>query len=389
MACATSLKDGLLRRIHRDKEDAMTTLPIQALVYSPQDGLEVQEISIRAPKGHEVRVQVKASGVCHSDLHMIDGDWPVEERIVPGHEASGIIESIGEQVTGLAVGDRVVLSWFPPCGTCAACDRGEQWLCTGNMCNEHRLPDGSTALSSDGEEIYPFIGVGALAEYVVVPETAAVRVSDDLPFEIGALIGCSVATGVGAVLNTARVEAGQSAIVIGCGGVGQATIAGLVLAGASHVIALDLSAERLELAGRIGATHTLDGSAEDLVEQLAAIIPGGVDFVFEAVGRVETINQAISLVRAGGAVVLEGLTSVEARVPLDAYAIAAEGKRILGCNYGSTVAGRDFVKLSERYLSGELPIDPLVGDKITLSGAIDAFEDMRHARGGRAVVVFD
>lgn len=367
----------------------MTTLPMQALVYSPQDGLEVREVSIRAPRGQEIRVKVRASGVCHSDLHMIDGDWPVEERMVPGHEASGIVESIGDDVSGLAVGDRVVLSWFPPCGDCLACQRGQEWLCTGNMCNEHRLPDGSTALALDGEEIYPFIGVGALAEYVVVPQSAAVRVPDELPFEIGALIGCSVATGVGAVLNTADVQAGQSAIVIGCGGVGQATIAGLVLAGAAQIIAVDLSAERLELARSIGATHTLIGSDADLAEQVAAIVPGGVDFVFEAVGRVETINQAISLVRAGGAVVLEGLTSVEARVPVDAYALAAEGKRLLGCNYGSTVAARDFPRLADRYLSKELPIEPLVGDRITLPGAIGAFEDMRHARGGRAVVVFE
>ena len=367
----------------------MTSLSIQALVHSPTDGLAVHELTLRAPRGSEVRVQVKASGVCHSDLHLIDGDWPSEERLVPGHEAAGVVEAIGEDVTGLAVGDHVVLSWFPPCHRCAACARGEQWLCTGNMCNEHRLPDGGTALSQDGVDVYPFIGVGALAEYVVVPEAAAIKVSDELPFAIGALIGCSVATGVGAVLNTAQVRAGQAAAVIGCGGVGQATIAGLVLAGADPIVAIDLAPDRLELARTVGATHVLAGDDPDLAGALAAAVPGGLDYVFEAVGRVETIGQAIELVNPGGAVVLEGLTSLDARVPLDAYTLAAQGKRLLGCNYGSSVASRDFPALAERYLAGALPLDALVGPEITLPGAIDAFEDMRHARGGRAVVVFD
>ena len=367
----------------------MTSLSIQALVHSPTDGLAVHELDLRAPRGTEVRVRVMASGVCHSDLHLIDGDWPSGERLVPGHEAAGVGESVGEGVTDLAVGDHVVLSWFPPCHRCAACKRGEQWLCTGNMCNEHRLPDGSTALSQDGAEVYPFIGVGALAEYVVVPETAAIKVPDALPFTIGALIGCSVATGVGAVLNTAQVRPGQAAAVIGCGGVGQATIAGLVLAGAHPVVAIDLAADRLELARAVGATHAVAGNAPDLAAQIAAAAPDGLDYVFEAIGRVETINQALDLVNPGGAVVLEGLTSLDARVPLDAYTLAAEGKRLLGCNYGSSIASRDFPALAERYLAGDLPLDVLVGSEISLAGAIDAFEDMRHARGGRAVVVFD
>ncbi|WP_313404519.1 alcohol dehydrogenase catalytic domain-containing protein [Aeromicrobium sp.] len=366
----------------------MTSLRTRALVHSTPDGLTVRELDVRAPRGDEVRVRVRASGVCHSDLHLIDGDWPSDEELVPGHEAAGVVESVGDDVLGLQPGDHVVLSWFPPCGDCVACGRGQQWLCTGNMCNEHRLPDGGTAYSADGRDVFPFIGVGALSEYVVVPEAAAVKVPDELPFEIGALIGCSVATGVGAVVNTAGVSAGQAAVVIGCGGVGQATIAGLALVGASPIIAIDLSAERLEAARGVGATHVVDGGASDVAAQVAAIAAEGVDFVFEAVGHVATISQAIALVAPGGAVVLEGLTAADRAVPLDAYAVAAEGKRILGCNYGSTVAARDFPRLASQYLSGELPLDTLVGPRISLPDAIGAFEDMRRARGGRAVVVF-
>ena len=362
---------------------------MRALVHSTREGLVEREVHIREPCGHEVRVRVRASGVCHSDLHLIDGDWPSDEWLVPGHEAAGVVESVGELVTDLAAGDHVVLSWFPPCDDCAACRRGQEWLCTGNMCNEHRLPDGSTALRLEGEAIYPFIGVGALAEYVVVPENAAIKVPDELPFDIGALIGCSVATGVGAVLNTAAVEPGQTALVLGCGGVGQATVAGLALAGAGTVIAVDMAQERLDLARNLGATHTVLASADDMREQIRAAAPLGVDVAFEAIGLAETINQAIEVVRSGGAVVLEGLTSLDARVPLDAYSLAAEGKRLLGCNYGSSVAARDFPRLAGQYLAGELPLGPLVGERISLSQAIGAFEDMRNARGGRAVVTFD
>lgn len=367
----------------------MTTLLSRALVHSSEAGLVVSELQVRAPRGQEVRVKVRASGVCHSDLHLVDGDWPSDEELVPGHEAAGIVESVGEDVEGLAPGDPVVLSWFPPCGACVACSRGQQWLCSGNTCNDHRLMGGGeTAYSLDGREVYPFIGVGALSQYVVVHQAAAVKVTDELPFDIGALIGCSVATGVGAVVNTAEVTAGQAAVVIGCGGVGQATVAGLALVGATPIIAVDLSDERLEQARTVGATHTVNASG-DVAGEIAAIASSGVDVVFEAVGHVQTIVQAIELVAPGGAVVLAGLTAVDQPVPLDAYAIAAEGKRILGCNYGSTVAERDFPRLAERYLADELPLGPLVGRHITLDEAIGAFEDMRQARGGRAVVVFE
>lgn len=359
----------------------------QALVFSPDSGtLRVRTITVRSPEPGEVRVRVGASGVCHSDLHVLNGDWPCRDQLVLGHEAAGSVESVGDGVERVSEGDRVVLSWVPPCGACAACVRQLPWLCAGSKSSEHRLAAGDTAFDVDGQAVYPFLGIGGFSEYVVVPEQAAIPVPDALPYDVGALIGCCVATGVGAVRNIAEVPPGATALVLGCGGVGQSTIAGLSLAAARSIVAVDISEQRRSQALAGGATTTL--SADELDRNTEQYAVDGFDFVFETVGAAETIGQAVELVRPGGTVILEGLTAAGETVPVDVYDVVASGKRILGCNYGASIVHRDFPRLAAEYLDGSIRLDHLLGERIGLGDVNDAFEDMRAGRGARAMVTF-
>lgn len=364
--------------------------PTRAMVLDPYGQLVSRQLSLRAPRGTEVLIQMRAAGVCGSDLHLVDGDWATEEAVVPGHEAAGVVTAVGDSVADLEVGDHVVVSWFPHCGDCASCHRGDVWACQGTQASSNRLPDGSTPFVTDtSAAVYPFIGVGAFSEYAVVPETAAIKVPRELPFEIGALIGCSVATGVGAVTNTVQVQPGDTALVMGCGGVGLATVAGLKLAGASRIIAVDLSAERLAAATAAGATHAIMANDSDFDRSVAEAAPEGIDYAFEAIGRVDTILRALDLVRPGGTLVLEGLTATGVSLPIDAYSFTESGKRLVGCNYGSSVPHRDFPELARLYLTGALALDDFIGQRIGLDDVPQAFAALRQGQGGRSVVVFD
>ncbi|QZY51225.1 zinc-binding dehydrogenase [Leucobacter tenebrionis] len=356
-----------------------------AIVFEPGAGLRVREVSVRAPRAGEVAVEIRAAGVCHSDLHILNGDWPEERPLVLGHEAAGVVTEVGEGVE-LQPGDHVVLSWFAPCGRCDRCASGKAWLCTGTRAVENVLPDGGTAFSSNGEEVWPFLGLGAFTGTVVVPRSAAIKVAPELPFEVGALLGCAVTTGVGAAVNTAQVRPGETAVVVGCGGVGLATIMGLRLAGAGTIVAVDLSAERREAAERFGATVTLDGAAVDVVAWCQEHL-GGADYAFEAVGSPRLIEQLPAMIRAGGAAVVVGMPPIGAKVPIDAFDLADQGKRILGCNYGSSVAAIDIPRLAGLYLAGRLPLDQLVGATRPLREAELAFEDLKAGIGLRGILI--
>ena len=252
----------------------------------------------------------------------------------------------------------------------------------------NRLPDGSTATTTlDDEPVWPFLGLGAFAERVVVPAAAAVVVPDELPFEIGALIGCSVTTGIGAVTSTAKVPYGASAVVFGCGGIGQSIILGLQLAGADPIIAIDLDPRRRAQAENLGATATLDGAAPNLVATVQEMTDGGADYVFEAIGRTSTIEQCPPMLRAGGVAVLAGMTAIGARASIDPFDLADQGKSILGCNYGSSVPAVDFPRIARLYLSGRLPLDALIGRTRPLGEVNTALEDLRAATGLRTVLI--
>jgi S-(hydroxymethyl)glutathione dehydrogenase/alcohol dehydrogenase len=346
-----------------------------------------EPIEVSAPGPGCVAVDIRATGVCHSDLHVVDGDWTATRPLVLGHEGSGVVSAVGDGVVDVAPGDRVVLSWFAPCRRCANCAAGRSWLCTGTRALENVLPDGSTAFADEsGEPVWPYLGLGTFTERVVVPEAAAIRVPDALPFEIGALIGCSVTTGVGAVINTARVRAGESAAVVGCGGVGLSVVQGLRLAGADPIIAIDVSDEKLDAALELGATDAIRG---DLLDAAAEIRDrfGGVDYAFEAIGRVPTIESLPSMLAPGGSAVLVGLTAEGARARIDPFDLADQGKSILGCNYGSSVAAVDIPRLARLQLSGMLNLESLIGRVRPLSDAPDALDDLRRGVGRRSVLV--
>ncbi|MBP2215247.1 alcohol dehydrogenase catalytic domain-containing protein [Arthrobacter sp. CAN_C5] len=363
------------------------TISSRAAVHRGGSSLEITQIEVAAPGPGTALVRLGASGVCGSDRHVLDGEWEMPSPTVMGHEGAGVVEAIGEGVEDVAVGDHVVLSWFYPCRRCTACLSGRAFVCTGSRSEECLLPDGSTPLSENGTPVYPYLAVGSMSEYTVVPESAAVKIPSDVPFEVASLLGCSVSTGVGAVVNDAMVAPGRSAVVVGTGGVGLSIIMGLNLVGAHPIIAVDLSEEKLAIARRFGATHSVI-SGPDSQEQIRSITGGGADYAFEAIGRKDTIESLPGLLVRGGTAVLVGLPPADQTINFDGLALAEGGIRIVGSNYGSTVPGRDFPRLAALYLAGKLPVDELISDRIRLDQVNEAFEAMRRGERARSVIVF-
>jgi len=360
-----------------------------AVLSAPHEPLRVESLELDDPGPAEVRVRYGASGVCHSDLHCIDGEWTVPLPLVLGHEGAGTVEALGPGVTGLAVGDRVILSWRYSCGHCRACVRGRSWACTNTRMGDSTLDDGTLRFQrGDGTEVYQYLSVGTFAEAAVVPAQAAIPVPPELPFDVACLIGCGVTTGVGAVVNTAEVEAGASVCVIGCGGVGLSVVMGAVLAGAHPIIAVDVEDEKLQQAVDIGATHTVRGDA-DVAAQVRSIVPGGVDYAFEAIGLKPTVELMPRLLCVGGTAVMVGMSAENVEVSFSGYGLPEYGHSVLGSNYGSSVPPVDFPRLAALHLAGKLPIDRLITDRIGLDGVNAAFDDMRNRRGGRAVILYD
>ncbi|TIH37415.1 alcohol dehydrogenase catalytic domain-containing protein [Subtercola vilae] len=358
-----------------------------AITLRPGSGVQTETIALAAPGPGQVEVEIRASGVCHSDLHVVNGDWPAERPLVLGHEAAGIVTAIGAGVLDARLGDHVVLSWFAPCGRCTNCAAGKGWLCTGTTALDNTLPDGTTAYTdARGADVWPYLGLGAFSERVVIPESAVVVVPPELPFEIGALLGCSVTTGIGAVVNTASVPMGASAAVIGCGGVGLSIIMGLKLIGANPIIAIDVSDEKLEAARALGATTLLRGDLVDTTAEIQSSL-GGVDFAFEAIGRVATIESLPGLLARGGTAVLVGMTPIGLRASIDPFDLADQGKNILGCNYGSSVARVDIPRLAKLYLAGRLPLDQLIGRIRPLAEASEALTELGQGVGLRTILV--
>ena len=359
-----------------------------AVFTEPGAPLGIETLRIDPPGPGEVAVRMLASGVCHSDLHVIEGEWAVDPPLVLGHEGCAEVEAIGDGVHGLAAGDRVVLSWYYPCGRCRRCHQGRPWLCEGSNSVRSAMPDGGTRLHrADGRPVFPYLTVGSFGERAVVPASGAVPVPPELPAEVGALIGCGIATGVGAVVNTARVEPGATVAVIGCGGVGLAIVMGAALAGAARVIAIDLNDAKLELARDLGATHAVRGGPR-AAAGVAAACPEGPDYVFEAIGTGPTVELALELLPRGGTAVMVGLTPEGVRASFDAFSFADGGRTLLGSNYGSTQPGVDFPRLAGLYLAGRLPIDRVITERISLDDVNRAFDLMRRGDGARCVIVY-
>jgi len=352
----------------------------------------VEELVLREPGPGEVRVRIAASGVCHSDLHVRDGEWERPGPIVLGHEGAGRVEAVGPGVDRPRVGDLVALSWYYPCLRCRHCQAGRQWLCEGSGSLQHRLPDGSTALRRpDGSEVSAYLAIGTLAEATVTAATAAVPLPSNVPPEVAALIGCCVSTGVGAVLKTADVPAGASVCVIGLGGVGLSAVMGAAIAGASRIVAVDRVEEKLAIARDLGATDVIQAGDDPAAttDAIREVTGGGPEFCVEAIGLRATVEQAIEVLPTGGTAVLAGMTPFGVRASFEVFPFVDGGRRILGSNYGAAVAAVDFPRYAQLYLAGRLPIDRLVSHRIRLEDVESAFDAMRRGEGLRQVVVFD
>ncbi|WP_039826141.1 alcohol dehydrogenase catalytic domain-containing protein [Nocardia testacea] len=353
---------------------------MRAALFTHQDAsVEIADIELAAPRRNEVRVEIAAAGVCHSELHLVRGEWEVPAPLVPGHEGSGVITEVGPGVTHLAVGDHVVLSWNPYCGECRACLAGRETRChqVATVINATgSLLDGTSRLSRGGQRVNHYLGVSSWAEEVVVPATGAIKVRDDAPLDAIALVGCAAATGVGAVVNTAEVTAGSTVAVIGCGGVGLNIVEGARLQGAERIVAVDLSPERAALAKTFGATDAIGLDGADAVDALRDLMPDGVDFAFDAIGHVTTTEAAIRALGLGGAAVVVGLPAAGATASFEPLALAEMDARILGSNYGSIRPQFDIPKLVDLYMTGELLLDELITARRPLDEAAQALSDL-------------
>lgn len=367
-----------------------------AVLPRPGQPVVVEDLELDPPGPGEVRVRMLASGVCHSDLHVRDGEWDRPGPIVMGHEGAGVVEALGVGVdgaaTGLQPGRLVALSWMVPCGTCRSCRAGRSWACPDSPSFGHgRDATGRTrAHRADGSDVLAYLSIGTMAEAQVVPAAAAIPMPDGTPAEVAALIGCCVATGVGAVIKTAEVPAGASVAVIGLGGVGLSVVMGARLADAGRIVAVDRVPAKLELAAELGATSGIlaDADPEITADAIRDATDGGPDFAFEAIGRPATVELAIASLPPGGTAVLVGMTPQGERAGFDVYRFVDGGRRILGSNYGSAVAPVDFPRYAELHLAGRLPVERLVERRIDLDDVEAAFDRLRRGEGLRSVIAF-
>jgi S-(hydroxymethyl)glutathione dehydrogenase / alcohol dehydrogenase len=350
--------------------------------------LDTLEMAPLAPG--DVLVKIRASGLCHTDLEVIQGALAYPLPIVLGHEGAGIVEAVGAAVTRVRQGDHVVASWNPHCGDCFYCDRDLPILCEPFTREQPRgnLLDGASRLRWNGARLNHFSVVSSHAEYSVVPESGAIKVPDEIPFDRACLLGCGVMTGVGAVSRLARVEAGTIVAVIGCGAVGLNAVQAAVLEQAAIVIAIDRDPGKLALALRFGATHALpaDEATLDRVKSLSA--GRGADHVFEAAGAEASLQLALEATRPGGQLVILGKTAMNQRIGLRFGSLMGE-KRIIRSSYGGARPRRDFPWLAQLYLEGKLELDALISSRLPLARINEGFDAMRRGEGVRHVIVFD
>jgi S-(hydroxymethyl)glutathione dehydrogenase / alcohol dehydrogenase len=350
--------------------------------------LSVEELELEAPRAGEVSVRMAASGVCHSCLHAADGSWKgVPVPIVLGDEGAGVVEQVGPGVE-LKVGDHVILSWAPTCGRCHYCVIGRPNLCERRQPGRGVLPDGTTRMSLDGSAVYHYGHVATYASRTVVHESCAIRIDPAMPLDRAALIGCSVMTGVGAVLNTAAVPAGASMAVFGAGGVGLNVVQGGAMVAAHPIIAVDLLASKLDHARALGATHAIDASREDPVAAIRAITGRGADYTFVAVGATRPMTQAMEALAPGGTCVLIGVPETGATVPLDARPVVTGERVVRGSSYGSARTREDLPRLVSLYQAGKLRIDELITHRYGLEDANEAFRALAAGELGRGLIVF-
>ena len=350
--------------------------------------LEIEDVHIDDPGPGEVLIKTAASGICHSDLHVIEGGLPMPPPSILGHEPAGIVEAVGEGVTDFVEGDHVIgciTSW---CGVCKFCTGGRPYLCPTQY--EGRPLDAKPRLTdANGDAIFQFANLSSFAEKMLCPERSLVKIRDDMPLDRASLIGCGVTTGLGAALNTVNIPAGASVVIIGCGGVGLAALQGARITGAGKIIAVDAQAWKFDLARKLGATDCIDATDGDPVAAVHELTGGGADFVFECIGLVPTVQQAVAMTGRGGTSVLVGVVPITELVPISASDLTLQEKNVTGSYMGSNRFRFDMPKYVDFYLDGRLYLDEMISSRIELDDINDAFDQMRSGSVARQVITFD
>ncbi len=359
--------------------------------YADSRPLKIRAIELDDPGPGEVRVRVLAAGLCHSDLSVINGDRPRPLPMVIGHESAGEVLQLGPGVHDLAVGDRVVMVFMPSCGGCLPCQEGRPALCEpGAAANgAGTLLGGVRRMRLDGQPLNHHVGVSCFAEQCVVSRKSCVKIDAPLTPAEAALFGCAVLTGVGAVINTARVQAGSSVAVLGLGGVGFSSLLAAVASGAREVVALDLSDDKLALARELGATATVNARDADAAEQVRALTRGGVDYAFEMAGAIPALELAWKITRRGGSTVTAGLPNPDRRFQLPPVQMVAEERTLRGSYIGSAVPSRDIPRYVDLYRRGKLPVDRLMGEQLALDDINRGLDRLATGQAMRDVVLFD
>ena len=362
-----------------------------AILFEVGQKLELRDVEVQPPQAGEVLVRMAAGGVCHSDLHVMTGHLVASLPAILGHEGSGIVADVGPGVTSVKPGDHVIPLWRLSCGTCEYCSDGRPALCPeGTQIRmTGRLLDGSTRFTLDGQEIKHFAGVSSFAEYSVIPARAVLKIPKDFPLDRAALLGCAVITGVGAVFNCARVRPGSSVAVFGAGGIGLNVIQGAAIAGAEKIIAVDILPNKLEFARQFGATHTINGSTTNAVEQIRALTDGkGVEYAFEAIGLPATMRQAYDSLRKRGMAVVVGVTPMTAEVSVPVMSLVYEERILTGSVYGSSRPSIDIPKLIALYRTGKLKLDELLTRRYPFAQINEAYDALERGEVARSIVTF-
>jgi S-(hydroxymethyl)glutathione dehydrogenase/alcohol dehydrogenase len=359
-----------------------------AVLWDQGQPLSVESLELDGPGPGEVLVEVRAAGVCHSDLHPARGDWPAKTPLVLGHEGAGIVREVGASVASVRAGDHVVFCWAPACGVCPSCVGGRAVLCdrVEKVTFRNRLPSGGVRLHAGDRDISPFLGTACFADFVVIPAEGAIAVPSDVPFDALATVGCAVITGVGAVMNAGQVPPGSRVAVIGAGGVGLNIVQGAAIAGCAQIIAVDLRPAPLLLARQFGATDTVEAGA-DVTAAVRELSGGrGVDFVFDAVGNPATLATALACARKGGTVVLTGLSRLDGQGSIAMFPFVMQEKRLVGSVYGSGHPARDIPRLVSLYQEGRLKLRELVARTYRLGEINDALAALAASDGARGVI---
>jgi S-(hydroxymethyl)glutathione dehydrogenase/alcohol dehydrogenase len=348
--------------------------------------LTIEDVQIDNPKSHEVLVRTAACGVCHSDLHYIEGKYAAPLPTVLGHESAGVVEKVGSEVRYVKPGDHVITCLSVFCGHCEYCTTGRPFSCRNpEVARDKGEPP---RLSQNGGAMNQFYSLSSFAEHMLIHEHALVKIRNDMPLDRAALIGCGVTTGFGAVIHTAKVEVGSTVAVIGCGGIGLSAINGAAIAGAGRIIAVDIKGSKLNLAKHFGATDVVNAADTDPVEAVREMTKGGVDYSFEALGLKKTAEQAFRMLRASGAATIIGMVPEGQMIEVHG-ADLLDDKKLQGSNMGSNHFRVDMPNFVEFYLSGKLKLDDMISERIPLTGINEAFEEMKSGEVARSVIVFD